>query len=258
MQESRFTSSPPRGDGHVRRGWRRRRGRAAGQEVKAQASHSFDFDDFDRWKQLVVLAAFVDAENETVTLRGLNFGKKAPTVFCETERMKVLKCERHGSGRALSEERDGRDVLFTVARGNLDLERGEFYVAKVTSVAGAGRRARAGTCGAAGSCRTAGTCWTQGPAGPAGPAGAVGPAGPAGAAGAAGPAGAAGAVGPAGPAGPRVRPVRWDRRAGWNAWRRDPGGAGTSGLHRDRQVPRVRRARLVGSSATSSSRAIAR
>ena len=40
----------------------------------------FDFD-HDRSKPLVVLAAFVDTAHETVTLRGVNFGKKALTVF---------------------------------------------------------------------------------------------------------------------------------------------------------------------------------
>ena len=33
----------------------------------------------------MVPAAFVDVEKETVTLRGLYFGKKPPTVFCETD-----------------------------------------------------------------------------------------------------------------------------------------------------------------------------
>ena len=41
------------------------------QEVQVDARH-FDID-FDRWKPLVVLSAFVDPTNETVTLRGLNF-----------------------------------------------------------------------------------------------------------------------------------------------------------------------------------------
>ena len=79
------------------------------QEVNAQSNHS-RFDDFDRWKQVVVLSAFVDVEEETATLRGLHFGKKTPTVFCETEKMKVLRCERHRNRRPFPEGGEGRDV----------------------------------------------------------------------------------------------------------------------------------------------------
>src|SRR6187401_1011937 len=60
--------------GHVNQGW---------------------FDDrffyFDRFKKRLVLSATVDVEEETVTLHGLNFGKKAQSVFCETDRMKVVR-----------------------------------------------------------------------------------------------------------------------------------------------------------------------
>ena len=156
----------------------------AGQGQEASSEHrSFNFD-FDKCKPLVVTAAFVDVANETVTLKGSNFGKK-PTVFCETQQMQVL----HASStevvvRFPDEVREGT-YLFTVARGNHDLERGVFYVSK-TLAGGSG---------------------TPGPAGPAGP---QGPAGPAGAAGAEGP---AGPVGPAGPAGRRARLDRQDRPA---------------------------------------------
>ena len=177
---------------------------AQAQELKEQASHN-RFDDFDRWKQLVVLAAFVDVEDQTVTLRGLNFGKKAPTVFCETERMKVLKSSDTEVVVRFPNAVDDGSYLFTVARGNLDLERGAFYVAKVTSVAGGGSAER-GAPGPEGPQGPAGPQGATGPQGPAGPAGATGPAGPAGAAGAAGPAGAAGAVGPTGPMGPQGVP----------------------------------------------------
>ena len=60
-----------------------------GQEQSAQASRS-RVDDINWWKELVVTAAFVDVDAETVTLRGLHFGTKAPTVFCETYKMTVL------------------------------------------------------------------------------------------------------------------------------------------------------------------------
>jgi hypothetical protein len=178
-------------------------GEPQSQEVNAQASHS-RFDDFDRWKQLVVLAAFVDVENETVTLRGLHFGKKTPAVFCETERMKVLKATDTEVVVRFPKSVDDGSYLFTVARGNLDLERSQFYVTKVTSVAGGGSAERGlpGPEGPQGPAGPAGPAGPEGPQGPAGAAGAVGPSGPAGAAGAAGPAGPAGAVGPAGPMGP--------------------------------------------------------
>ena len=144
------------------------------------------FDDFDRFKKLVVLSATVDMENETVTLHGLNFGKKAQSVFCETDRMKVVRwSDTEIVVRFPKAVQDG-SYLFTVARGNFDLERGDFYVTKVTSSAGG-----------------AGGGGAQGPAGPQGPAGAQGPEGPAGAVGATGPAGATGAAGPAGPVGPQ-------------------------------------------------------
>jgi hypothetical protein len=150
------------------------------QDQRAEARH-ISVDDFDRWKQVVVLAAFVDTSKETVTLRGLYFGKKTPTVFCETERLKVLRSTDTEVVVRLPKTVQDGTYLFTVARGNLDHERATFYVAKVGRAGGD-------------------TGGTEGPAGPAGP---VGPAGPAGVAGATGPAGPAGADGPAGSAGPQ-------------------------------------------------------
>ncbi len=225
-------------------------GEAQNQELNAQASHS-RFDDFDRWKQLVVLAAFVDAENETVTLRGLHFGKKTPTVFCETERMKVLKSSDTEVVVRFPKSVDDGSYLFTVARGNLDLERGEFYVAKVTSVAGGGSAER----GAPGP---------AGPEGPAGPQGAAGPQGPAGSAGAAGPVGPAGAAGAAGPAGPAGAAGPSDRRVhGTDGATGAPGCAGRSWRAGTSGWTGAGRTcgsgwSAVGLSATSSSRAIAR
>lgn len=162
------------------------------QEVNAQSNHNSRFDDFDRWKQVVVLSAFVDVKNETATLNGLYFGKKTPTVFCETEKMKVLRSsDTEIVVRFPRAVKDGT-YLFTVARGNLNHERAEFHVAKVSAASGGGETER----GAEGPPGPAG------PVGPAGPEGPVGAQGPAGAAGATGPAGAAGAQGAAGPTGP--------------------------------------------------------
>jgi Collagen triple helix repeat (20 copies) len=164
---------------------------AAAQEVNAQSNH-YRFDDHERWKQLLVLSAFVDAENETVTLKGLFFGKKTPTVFCETTKMQVLKASDTELVVRFPRSVEDGTYLFTVARGNMEPERGEFYVTKVTG-GGSGERSAPGPEG------PMGPAGPEGPAGPAGPAGPVGPVGPAGAAGAVG---AEGPVGPAGPIGP--------------------------------------------------------
>ena len=139
---------------------------AAPQEVNAQSNH-YRFDDHERWKQLVVLSAFVDAENETVTLKGLFFGKKTPTVFCETTKMKLLKAsDTELVVRFPTSVEDGT-YLFTVARGNMDVERGEFYVTKLSAGSGGGSGER-------------GLPGADGPMGPAGPAGPAGPPGAAG------------------------------------------------------------------------------
>ncbi len=119
-------------------------------ELGAEERHA-SHDDFDRWKQVVVLAAFVDTDKETVTLRGLHFGRKTPTVFCETERVKVLSSsDTEVVVRFPKAVQDGT-YLFTVARGNHDHERGTFYVAKVAAGAGHGGSRRAGrSCGTSG------------------------------------------------------------------------------------------------------------
>ena len=69
-----------------------------------------------------VLSAFVNVDEETVTLRGLHFGKKTPTVFCETEKMMVLRwSDTEIVVRFPKAVKDGT-YLFTVARGNLNHE----------------------------------------------------------------------------------------------------------------------------------------
>ena len=106
-----------------------------GQEQSAQASHN-RLDDINRWKELVVTAAFVDVDAETVTLRGLNFGKKSPTVFCETDKMKVLSWSDTEIVVRFPKAVEDGNYLFTVARGNLDFERSAFYVTKGVSGGG--------------------------------------------------------------------------------------------------------------------------
>src|SRR5262245_1596141 len=73
--------------------------------------------DIDRWKPLTVLASFVDAGNETVTLQGLHFGRTAPAVFCETEKMKVLRFNNEEVVVRFPRAVPDGTYLFTVARG---------------------------------------------------------------------------------------------------------------------------------------------
>ena len=80
----------------------------------------------------MVVAGFVNVQDETVTLRGLNFGKKAPTVFCETRQMTVLRASSTEVVVRFPAEVGDGTYLFTVARGNHDLERGAFYLTKTT------------------------------------------------------------------------------------------------------------------------------
>ena len=178
-------------------------GAGQGQEGRVE-DRFFNFDfDIDKWKPLVVTAAFVDVANETVTLKGSNFGKK-PTVFCETQQMKVLRASNTEIVVQFPDEVKEGTYLFTVARGNHDVERGVFFVSKTLAGGGSGTPGPAGPAGPQGPAGPAGVAGADGPAGPvgpAGPAGPVGPTGPAGAAGATGATGAAGSVGPAGPAG---------------------------------------------------------
>ena len=97
-----------------------------------------DGDDDRDSGPVIVTSAFVDERDETVTLRGLNFGRRPPVVFCETTRMQVLRATSNEVVvRFPSEVRDGT-YLFTVARGNNANERGEIHVAKISIGSGDG------------------------------------------------------------------------------------------------------------------------
>ena len=129
------------------------------QNGNSQSFHS-RFDDFDRWKQVVVLSAFVDGEQQTVTLRGLHFGKKTLTVFCETEKMKVLRSNDTEVVVHFPKTVKDGTYLFTVARGNSDHECGEFHVTKVSAVVEEARpNRRRGASRASGARRSR---WTSG------------------------------------------------------------------------------------------------
>ena len=164
-------------------------------DVQAKAKAKDDGDDSPR-KQVVITKAIVDRASETVTLKGMHFGRSTPFVYCETSRMTVLSSSDDEIVVAFpaSTVADGT-YLFTVIRGEAPYDRAPFYVA-ASAQGGNGKEGPMGPMG------------PQGPAGVAGPAGAqgepgaVGPQGPAGIAGPAGPVGPQGLQGPAGPAGP--------------------------------------------------------
>jgi hypothetical protein len=128
--------------------------------------------------QLMITSATVDREHDTVTLKGVNFGRKKHYVYGETELLKVLKWSDQEIVVSFpASALDAGTYLFTVVKGWGMLDRDVFYVAN----------------GAAGG---------VGPAGPAGPQGATGAQGPAGPQGETGPMGPAGPQGPQGPPGP--------------------------------------------------------
>ncbi len=174
---------------------------AQSKDVRAEESHHADGFDFDRWKPLVVLYGFVDVAAETATLRGQNFGRQKPTVFCETQKMTVLRWSATEVVVRFPDEVAAGTYLFTVARGNINLERGAFFLTKSNAGGGGGERGAQGPAGPAGPTGPQGIPGADGPAGPTGPAGPAGPTGPAGPEGPAGPQGPAGATGATGPAG---------------------------------------------------------
>lgn len=187
--------------------------------------------DNDQTSTPLVLSANVNRNDETVTLKGLKFGKTAPAVFCETFPLTVLSATDTELVVYFPAAVPDGTYLFTVARGNGQGQRGVFYVTtqaakEVTGPAGPqgevgpagppgpqGETGPVGPQGETGAVGPQGATGATGPQGPkgdqgltgetgaAGPAGPTGPTGPAGATGPTGPAGTAGATGPAGPAG---------------------------------------------------------
>jgi hypothetical protein len=155
--------------------------------------------------QLMVLAAYLDRSQETLILEGLNFGRQAPTVYCESYELRVTgSTNRRLVVHFPAAIPDGM-YRFTIVSGPSQQDRDVFYVNAATTNTVEGPQGPPGPTGPQGPAGPEGPAGAQGatgPAGPAGPAGAVGPAGPTGPMGPAGPAGATGAMGPAGPAGP--------------------------------------------------------
>lgn len=181
--------------------------------------------------QLVILSATVDRANETLTIRGRNFGTQAPQVLCEEYSMTVVSATDTEVIAYLPAAVPDGTYLLTVARGPSQQERDVFHFAVqtpkvITGPQGpAGIPGEQGPQGPAGPQGEPGAAGPQGPAGPQGEQGVPGPMGPAGADGAQGPAGVQGAPGPQGPAGP-AGPAGLPGPAG------PQGPAGLSGIER--------------------------
>ena len=141
--------------------------------------------------QLVVTSATLDATNNRLVIKGVNFSwppKPAsgpvtpPQVTLDLMPLTVLSATSTEVVASVAGTFPEGTYLITVSRGPSTTESGAFAVAIYHEPL---------------------PLVIQGPSGPTGPAGPAGPAGPTGPAGPQGPAGPAGATGPAGPSGPQ-------------------------------------------------------
>jgi Collagen triple helix repeat (20 copies) len=140
-------------------------------------------------KQLVILSASVNRENDTVTLRGMNFGYRRPYVYCETTLMTLLSATDEELVVSVPTAYLDGTYLFTVVRGNSVLDRDQFYVSTNRPLIIEGKEGPMGPQG------------LPGPQGDPGPKGDTGAQGPKGDTGAQGPKGDTGAQGPKGDTG---------------------------------------------------------
>lgn len=146
----------------------------------APAAHAQGASNGGPPKAPFITSATVDRVNDTVTLRGQNFGPRPPAVYCETLLMTVLSASDTELLVAFPASALDGTYLFTVVRGPSAVDRAEFFVTSLpTAGAVAGPEGPPGVAG------------PQGPAGPEGPQGEPGPAGP---------------TGPMGPQGPQGEP----------------------------------------------------
>ncbi|MGH9308490.1 MAG: collagen-like triple helix repeat-containing protein [Vicinamibacterales bacterium] len=125
-------------------------------------------------RQLVITSASVDRENDTVTLRGLNFGSRNLYVYCETSLMTVLRAsdEEIVVSFPASDIEDGT-YLFTVIRDH-GFDRAAFYVTTSAPRVVQGEPGPPGPPGADGEAGPQGEPGPQGPQGLPGPQGAPG------------------------------------------------------------------------------------
>jgi hypothetical protein len=172
--------------------------------VLAHAQNGKKADPADTPTQLTILSATPDRPNQTLTIRGAGFGKRAAYVFCELHPLTVMNWGDTEIVAFFPEAVPDGTYRITVARGpsRNDVDIFELSVSTPKVVEGPqGPAGPEGVVGPAGPQGETGPIGPQGPAGPAGPQGAIGPQGPAGPAGPQGATGAQGPVGPAGPAG---------------------------------------------------------
>ncbi len=186
-------------DGHARRGPRAQAAPAARSGSERAIESLTRFDDHRALEAARGALSAVDAEQRNGDVEGLNFGKKTPTVFCETTQMKVLECERYGARRPLPEASRTDVSVYRCARQlrcrarrvlRHQAERRSGGGCRGARPAGpdgpmgpavrrgrrtcrCGRSRRAGwTCGSGGRGWSGRAGWSSGPGGPAGAAGA--------------------------------------------------------------------------------------
>jgi hypothetical protein len=158
-------------------------------------------------KSVVIYSVSADRTNDSLTIRGVNFGSTPAHVFCETSMMTVLNWTASEIVVSLPAALPDGSYLLTVVTGKGQSDRDVFHFSLAKAAASVpgpqGPQGPAGQDGAQGPQGETGPAGPQGPQGPAGPRGEVGPVGPAGPQGSKGDIGATGAAGAAGAQGPQ-------------------------------------------------------
>jgi hypothetical protein len=156
---------------------------------------------------VLVLSATPNRVSQTLTIRGVGFGERAPNVFWEEQTLPVASASDTEVVAFFPAAVPDGTYRVTVIRGPSAIDRDVFYVTVQAATVVEGPQGPAGAPGPQGEPGLQGEPGPAGPAGPAGPTGpqgakgAVGPQGPAGPQGLPGVAGLPGPVGPQGPAG---------------------------------------------------------
>ena len=187
-------------------------------------------------RQLWILSASVDRDHDTVTLKGMNFGRR-PSVYCETTLMTLLSATDDELVVSFPASSLNGTYLFTVIRGNSILDRDVFYVTTNTPVIIEGKEGPMGPAGPQGPKGDTGAQGPKGDTGAQGPKGDTGAQGPKGDTGATGPQGAQGQQGATGAQGAQANPgasgssgPSGTSRVGWTAG--PPGTNGVSGYEK--------------------------
>lgn len=181
-------------------------------------------------KALVIYSVSPDRPNESLTIRGVNFGETPAHVFCETWMMTVLSWTPSEIVVSLPAALADGSYLLTVVTGKGPVDRDVFNFTLATVAETAlGPQGPQGPAGEVGPQGPQGEPGPTGPPGPAGPQGEVGPEGPAGPQGAKGDTGATGAAGAQGPQG-ETGPVGPQGPAGPQGPQGAPGDQGSQGL----------------------------